>query len=77
MKRKILFIIPYLIGGGALKTVSNLSKEFSKKYDITVVGIYGSDKHFDFDCNLIELNMKHQKNIIKKFKDFLGNIKNI
>ena len=71
MKKKILFIIPYLIGGGALKTVSNLSKEFLKKYDVTVVGIYGSEKKFDFDCNLIDLNMHHQKNIFKKFKDFL------
>lgn len=71
MKKKILFIIPYLLGGGALKTVSNLSKEFSKKYDITIVGIYGSEKKFDFTGKLIELNMSHQKNIFKKFRDFL------
>ena len=70
-KKKILFIIPYLLGGGALKTVSNLSKAFQDKYDVTVVGIYGSDQKFNFCGKLIELNMQHQKNIIKKFRDFL------
>lgn len=71
MKKKILFIIPYLLGGGALKTVSNLSKKFSEKYDISIIGIYKSDKKFKFTGNLIELNMLHQKNLFLKFKDFL------
>lgn len=68
--KKILFIIPYLIGGGALKTVANLSREMSKNNDVTIIGIYEADKKFEFDGELIELNMKHQNNIIEKIRDF-------
>ena len=71
MKKKVLFIIPYLIGGGALKTVSNLSKEFLGKYDVTIIGIFGSEEKYEFSGNLIELNMRHQKNPFKKLIDFL------
>lgn len=70
-KEKILFIIPYLVGGGALKTVANLSKIMSQNYDVKIIGIYKSDKKFDFHGELIELNMEYQTNPIKKILDFL------
>lgn len=70
-KKKILFIIPSLVGGGALKTVSNLSKEFQNKYDVTIVGLYKSDKQFDYDGRLIELGMSYPKNIISKIANII------
>lgn len=70
-KKKILFIIPYLLGGGALKTVSNLSKEFMGKYDVTVVGIFGSEKQFHFNGKLINLNRTYPKGLVKKIINFL------
>lgn len=69
-KEKVLFIIPYLVGGGALKTVANLSKKITEKYDVKIVGIYKSEKKFDFFGDLIELNMTYTKNPIKKLIDF-------
>lgn len=73
--KKILFIIPYLVGGGALKTVGNLSKEMANNNEVTIVGIFGSESKFEFTGELIELNMVHQKKKINKLRDFFRIVK--
>ena len=71
MKEKILFIIPHLIGGGALKTVANLTHAMQDEYDTTVIALFKTDKSFDFAGKVIPLEKIPTKNVLKKIKDFI------
>lgn len=75
MKKKVLFIIPNLIGGGAIKTVSNLTKVMKEKYDITVIALNKTEESYGFDAKVIALENKHSKNPIKKISNYLNKIK--
>lgn len=75
MKKKILFIIPNLIGGGAIKTVSNLTKVMKEKYDITVIALNKTEETYGFDANVIALENKHSKNPILKVTNYIKKIR--
>lgn len=69
-KKKILFIIPHLIGGGALKTVANLTHSMQNDYDTTVIALFKTEKSYDFAGNVVALEKVPTRNIIRKLKDF-------
>ena len=72
MKESILFIVPSLVGGGAKKTVSNLSYAMQEHYDVNVISIYGKkeDRDYDVGGNLICLEKTFSKNFFKRIKSF-------
>ena len=57
MRKRIALVVNTLAGGGAERTVSNLSNELSKKYDIDIV--LNDDVHIDYPYNgkIISLRM--------------------
>lgn len=65
-KEKILFIIPSLLGGGALKTVCNISGYLKERYDVEVIGLFKTDKTYDFKCKTIVFDNPIEKSPIKK-----------
>ena len=70
-KKNIMFIVPTLCGGGAEKTVANLSKYLIKDYNIDIVVFKDTDVKYSYDGNLIVLNNKKNTNVFKKGIFFL------
>lgn len=66
MKKNLMFIIPQLIGGGAEKTVANLSKSLIKKYNVYIVIFYESEKKYEYSGELIHLFSNKKNKILKK-----------
>jgi glycosyltransferase involved in cell wall biosynthesis len=71
-KSKILTIIPSLYGGGAEKSVSDLSFDLSKAYDHEIL-IYNSKKNkYDYSGRLTELKIKRSNfGFFKVFRQFI------
>lgn len=66
MKKNIMFIVPNMVGGGAEKTVGNLSIELSKFYKIYLVIIESPSEHFyDFSGKLVSLKDEIKKRYSK------------
>lgn len=56
MKRKILFVIPTLIGGGAEKVLITILKNLSKdKYDVTILLLYNTGVYVNSIPSWIEI----------------------
>ena len=66
MKKNIMFIIPTLCGGGAEKTVANLSNYLIDKYNIYIVVFKDTETKYSYSGNLIILNNNPSKNVFKK-----------
>ena len=66
MKKNILFIIPQLVGGGAEKTVANLSLYLKEKYNINILIFNDSDEKYKYSGNLIVLPKKKSNNFFGK-----------
>lgn len=66
MKKTIMFIVPTLCGGGAEKTVANLSKYLIKDYNIEIVLFKDTEMKYSYSGNLTILNNKKNSNLIKK-----------
>lgn len=63
MKKNIMFIIPNMVGGGAEKTVGNLSVELSKFYNVYLTIIENPSEHFyDYKGQLISLKKEIEEN---------------
>ncbi len=66
MKKNLMFIIPTLCGGGAEKTVANLSNYLIEDYNIDIVTFKETELKYSYSGNLIVLAKKKNSNIIKK-----------
>ncbi len=63
VKKNIMFIIPNMVGGGAEKTVGNLSIELSKFYNVYLTIIESPSEHFyDYKGQLISLKKEIEEN---------------
>lgn len=65
-KKNLMFIVPTLIGGGAEKTVANLSKYLIKYYNISIVVFRDTDEKYSYAGKLIPLSKSRNNSIIKK-----------
>lgn len=74
-KKKILFIINNLIGGGAIKTVSNLSQFMEDEFDITIIALNKTEQSYKFGGRVIALNNQNSRNYLKKIKNYIDKIK--
>ena len=71
-KKRILFIVPSLTGGGAEKTVVNLSNLLKDKFDITIATFFEDTNP---DVNVRVINMwKKPKNSLQKIFGFIKKI---
>lgn len=66
MKEKLLFISPSLCGGGAEKTIANLSLVLSKKYDVSIVVFNDTDIKYAYSGRLISLGKSKTKSKLEK-----------
>lgn len=66
MRKRIMFVVPKLTGGGAEKTVANLSKSLNHdKYDISIVVMQDTEKKYDYAGELIVLKSKRKSGLLK------------
>lgn len=65
-KKNLMFIVPTLIGGGAEKTVANLSKYLAKDYNIYIVVFRDTQTKYSYSGKLIPLTKGRNKSAIKK-----------
>lgn len=66
MKKNLMFIIPTLCGGGAEKTVANLSNYFIEDFNIDIVTFKETEMKYSYSGNLTILSKKKNSNVIKK-----------
>ena len=66
MKEKVLFVVPSLCGGGAEKTIANLSLVLSKKYDLSIVVFNDTETKYSYAGELIALGKSKNKNKLEK-----------
>lgn len=66
MKENILFVVPSLCGGGAEKTIANLSHALAKEYDITIVVFNDTDIKYSYSGRLITLGDSKRKKRLEK-----------
>lgn len=64
--KKVMLIIPTLTGGGAEKTIGNLSHTLKEKYEIYVVVFNLENKTYDCSGKIISLDSGYGGNILKK-----------
>lgn len=65
-RENIIFIVPSLLGGGALKTVSNICGPLNRKYNVSVIGLFPTEKNYDYSCKTYVFEDAIPKNPIKK-----------
>ena len=66
MKKNIMFIVPTLCGGGAEKTVANLSNYLIQDYNVDIVVFKDTETKYAYSGNLTILSNKKHNNIFKK-----------
>lgn len=67
MKKNVMFIVPKLIGGGAEKTVANLSLFLNQeKYNIYIVIFRDTKTKYEFSGELIKLSDRENNTIMGK-----------
>lgn len=76
-KKNLLFIVPKLIGGGAEKTVSNLSVALQDKYNIHIIIFYDTEQKYSYGGNLIVLQKEKTRNLFKRVFDEIKLIRQV
>lgn len=74
MKKNIIFILPELYGGGAEKTVGNLSKKLIEDYNIDIILFRDTPIKYAYSGNLIYLPKRKKNNFIAKLNFFIKSI---
>ena len=64
--KKIAFILQDLTGGGAERTVSNLSFELSKYYDFYIIVFNGKNVSYPHNAKIIDINCPPKQTILGK-----------
>ena len=77
MKKNIMFILPTLCGGGAEKTVANLSLFLKDNYNIQIVVFRDTEIKYSYGGNLNILSKKENKGFIRKILFVLKSIKKL
>ena len=57
-REKIMFVVPTLVGGGAEKTVANLSKYLNKFFEVVIVVLDDTKQKYSYSGELIVLKTK-------------------
>ncbi len=70
-KKNIAFITPDLRSGGSERVASRLTKLFSDKYNIYYIVFDDTDKSYEIDAELINLNIPATHNFVKKVINLL------
>ena len=70
-KKNIALIIPSLRGGGAEKTVSRLSYELDKRYNLYIILFNNINKVYEVKGHVIDLKLPASNNIFTKSLRFL------
>lgn len=65
-KKNLMFIVPTLIGGGAEKTVANLSKYLIKYYNVFIVVFRDTTEKYSYAGELIPLSHSKNSPLVKK-----------
>lgn len=65
-KNNIMFVVPTLVGGGAEKTVANLSKYLEPYFNVNIVVIEDTPQKYSHGGNLIVLKKQDEKGAIGK-----------
>ena len=76
-RKKIAFIVQHLTNGGAEKTVCNLSFIMAKKYDIYLIVFDGKNITYDYDGELIDLELPPRKTKIGKVVNFIDRTRKV
>lgn len=71
MKKNILFIVPTLCGGGAEKTVANLSLKLEKKYNVRIALFKDTPVKYSFGGEVIFLGKGNNVGLLKKIIFFM------
>ena len=67
--KKILFIVPSLSGGGAERVVATLSRSLSSEYDVNIAVFSSKRIDYEYEGELIDLEIPESQNrLIKDFK---------
>lgn len=74
MKKNIIFILPELCGGGAEKTVGNLSKKLIEDYNIDIVLFRDTPIKYAYSGKLVYLPQRKKNNILSKVIFFMKSI---
>lgn len=74
MKKNIIFILPELYGGGAEKTVGNLSKKLIEDYNIDIILFRDTPIKYAYSGNLVYLPQRKRNNIVAKLMFFFKSI---
>ena len=71
--KKILFIVPSLSKGGAERVVATLSRSLSSEYDINIAVFSSKRIDYEYEGELIDLEIPESQNrLIKNFKALRG-----
>ncbi len=70
-KKNIAFLTPDLRSGGSERVASRLTKLFSDKYNIYYIIFDDTDKSYEVDAELINLNIPATHNFVKKVMNLL------
>jgi len=80
MKKKVLFVIPYLDFGGAQRALANITSHFPDEYDIDILANSTKKVEFEYKGNLISLGIdrpKHVMSVLFQLKAFIKRIKKL
>ncbi|MBS3811916.1 MAG: glycosyltransferase, partial [Halanaerobiales bacterium] len=69
-KKNVALIIPSLRGGGAEKTVSRLSQQLSKRYNLYTIVFDNTDFKYEVKGKLIDLKLPYNQKITTKIYNF-------
>jgi len=69
-KKNVALIIPSLRGGGAEKTVSRLSQQLSKRYNLYTIVFDNTDFKYEVKGKLIDLKLPYNQKITTKTYNF-------
>mgnify|MGYP004487185799 CR=1 FL=1 len=77
MKKNLMFIVPKLVGGGAEKTVANLSKALASQFNIYIVIFNDTKEKYNYGGKLIVLPNNKSNKFVSKIKNKINQIKKI
>lgn len=66
-KKTIMFVVPTLVGGGAEKTVANLSRYLTRYYNVIIVVLDDTKQKYSYGGRLIVLKTVIRKGLFGKF----------
>ena len=69
---KILVVVPTLLGGGAERVVSILTKEWEKSHQVTLVLFDASSRDYDYGGRIVDLRLPASDYLLMKICNYIG-----